>query len=125
MAYSQIPILTNSAAFRYTITLEGENFIFEFIWLQRHSAWYASILLPDETKLISGVRIAEFWPINGRSLDPRLFNGVLFTVRRDGQTGVDPSYDDFQNDSVRLILVTGDDLSLPAPAESPIVRVTA
>ena len=125
MAHFEIPILTDSTSFRYTISLDGENFIFEFNYMQRHDAWYFSAFLPDGTGLITGVRIAEFWPLNLRDLDPRLFDGVLSAIRRDGKRGIDPTYEDFQTGAVRILLVTAEGLSLPASPSSPIVRVTA
>jgi len=122
MPIFEVPLLTDSAAFRYTIAIDGENFVFAFRWQQRNSAWYLTIRLADSTVIRSGIRLIENWPLNGRDLDPRMFNGVLILLRLDGKTGP-PTYDDFQRGNVTLTLITGDDLPANTTTESPILSV--
>jgi hypothetical protein len=122
MAIYEVPLLKDTAAFRYTIAIDGENFVFAFKWHQRSAAWYMTIMQADGTPIRSGVRLIESWPLNGRDLDPRLFDGVLILLRLDGKTGP-PTYDDFQRGNVTLTLITGDDLPSQPVADSPIVRV--
>jgi len=112
MAIQRIPIFGDATAFNYTIAIDGINYLLEFIYMARQEAWYLSIFQPDRTPLRTGIRVVDFWPLNGRDLDPRLFDGVIQVIRTDGKTGIDPSLEDFQQGAVTVLLITGADLDL-------------
>lgn len=52
-----IPFFNTESNFRQEIILDNESYLFDFTWNERSEQWSMSILQPDETPLIYGVKL--------------------------------------------------------------------
>lgn len=71
MATVKLPLNPELEADDFAIELDGEVWRFRFTWNQRMASWAMDLLREDETKILSGVRVATNYPIleRYRSLD--------------------------------------------------------
>lgn len=60
--------------------LEGREYLLEFFWSTRESAWYMNIYDQDENPLALFVRLVVNWPLLRRFVDPRLPAGLLMCM---------------------------------------------
>jgi len=60
--------------------LDGTDYILEFRYNQREDAWYFSISLSDETRLISGVKVVCGVNLLGRFAQEHLPPGILMAI---------------------------------------------
>ena len=96
-----IPTFTTTTWYRYLIQLGGGGYLLEFVHMQRQDAWYMTIMLPDKTVIMAGIRMVEKAPLMLRSSDPRLPLGMMVVLHVDGKSG-DPVRDNFKAGYVEL-----------------------
>lgn len=68
--------------------LDGTDYILEFRYSQREDAWYFSVSLNDETRLVSGVKIVCDVNLLGRFSDTRLPPGILMAIANEQDDNV-------------------------------------
>lgn len=89
-----LPTFTDATAYRYEITLDGQDYVLRFVYDARPDTWHFDLLLPDETPLAHGVRIVTGIPLLKRHHDPenRIPPGALVAIEL-GRGPIDPGLD--------------------------------
>ena len=93
------------------VQIEGLEYLFEFTWSDRESAWYLNIYDQDENPIAFGVKLVLNARLLRRFQDPRLPPGLLFCADISG-TGQDMTEPADLGVNVELVYVTSDDISL-------------
>ncbi len=79
MAIQKIPTYSDPF-YDMTVAIEGQSYVFDFRFNQRENCWYFSISLPDETELISGVKVVCRRELLHRAAEVRLPQGLLIAL---------------------------------------------
>ncbi len=67
--------------YSYSTTLEGREYLLVFRFNQREDVWYLSIYMPDQTPLVTGIKMLDGANLIQR-VDERLPPGRLFAYSR-------------------------------------------
>jgi hypothetical protein len=109
-----MPVLTIPAFedpfYSMSVALEGRQYIFEFRYNQRETAWYFSVALENGTPLIAGVKVVCGVNLLKRAADVRLPPGLLSAVWN-GDDDSPPTLTELGEDKrVTLTYITSDEL---------------
>ena len=66
MAILQLTIDTEQAISRQTVNLEGQEYIFRFIWNNRDASWNMDILMPNNVSVIMGIKLTVNYELISR-----------------------------------------------------------
>ncbi len=76
MTISTLPTF-DDPFYSYATTLEGREYLLKFRFNQREDVWYLSLYMPDETPLVTGIKMLDGTDLIQRA-DERLPPGKLF-----------------------------------------------
>lgn len=93
------------------VQLESLEYLLEFSWSDRESAWYCNIYDQDENQLAMGIKLLLNVDLLRRFTDSRLPHGKLICIDSGG-TNADIAKSSDLGDRVLLMYVTSDDTSL-------------
>lgn len=107
MSIVSIPVFIENASFTQTIVLDGINYKMRIYWNVRDEHWYFSLYLPDDTPVLTGIKM----PVNytlissffGENVPPGDF--ILF----DESGNNEPCGRDELGDRCILLYISGDD----------------
>lgn len=57
-----LPIYS-SPYYSYTISLQGNNYEFTFLWIEKSGFWYLDISKEDGTSIVKGEKLVPYYPI--------------------------------------------------------------
>ena len=97
--------------------VDGVELIYDLQWRERVQSWYLSVLLPNETPLITGRRIVANWSPLLRFVSDALPDGLYLVVRQ-GESDEDPGRDELGT-SVLFQFMTRAELDALPPAVNP------
>lgn len=63
MAITAIPTQQNLGAWTQRTTLDGVDYLLDFVWNARDPAWFVSISSIDGTELVNGIKLVSNWPL--------------------------------------------------------------
>jgi len=105
MAISQITVNTEQGISQQTVNLDGQYYIFRFIWNNRDESWDMDILLPGDIPLIMGIKLVVNYELISRYIQEGVPPGMLILYNADNvRYG---RYD--LNKSHVLLYITADD----------------
>jgi len=78
MALQEIPLRSDSAAFKFQITLDAVEYTLQFSWNSRMSSWFFDIMQNDETPIVMGQPVLVNFALMARFKDTRLPQGRLY-----------------------------------------------
>ncbi len=52
-----IPVIPSLPCYRFGITIEGAQYLFDLTWNDRDAAWYLDVRNVDESAIVVGIRI--------------------------------------------------------------------
>lgn len=58
-----LPLDSTDPHYTVVVALEGVRYKIKMDWNERVEAWAFSLLLEDDTKILSGVRVIPDWPV--------------------------------------------------------------
>lgn len=90
------------------VTLEGVEYLFEFLWSAREACWYMNLYDQDQHPIALLIRLVINWRLLRRFTDPRLPPGLLFCVDLTGNGQDIAASGDFGT-RVVLVYITSDD----------------
>lgn len=70
----------------FTTSLEGTDYLFRYRYNQREQCWYFSLMLPDGTPLIKGVKIVCNVDLIAHLIDKRRPPGALIAISTSTET---------------------------------------
>lgn len=89
MAVLLVPTSPGVPYYSQTTKLDGRDYLLRFAFNEREAAWRLSILEPDETPLLLGLKLVANWPLlRHYHHDPRLPPGELMVVDLTGEATV-------------------------------------
>lgn len=112
----ELPVFPEFAAFQYTATIDGAEYLLRWQWVERAASWYFDILETDETPILLGRRVAVSWSLNLRAKDSRLPDGVFFVVDVSGENAEIRTRDEL-GERVRVLFIPRDEF--PPPTARP------
>lgn len=93
--------------------LDGTDYLLEFRYSQRENAWYFSVSLSDETRLVSGVKVVCGVFLLDRFPDVRLPPGQLIALPNGTDDSL-PGMNELGPDRrVTLIYLDAEEMALP------------
>ena len=98
----EIPLSTDPL-FVQTTALSGRDYVFNFAWNARESAWYFDMADQDGDPILLSIKVTVGFPLGARCLDTRMPPGVLMAVDLTGQD-LDPELEDLGT-RVRLMYI--------------------
>jgi hypothetical protein len=111
MSVFEIDVDASQTLFDEIVQLESLEYLFEFSWSGRESAWYLNIYDQDENQLAVGIKLLLNVDLLRRFPDARLPPGKLVCVAL-GSTGSDIATQEELGSRVSVVYVTSDDSSL-------------
>lgn len=76
----RIPTSTTFAFYSQTTTLDGQDYVFRFLWNQREGTWFFSLFDADEDPIVEGLKVVVNLPLLRLVTDERKPPGVLLAV---------------------------------------------
>lgn len=76
----RIPTSTTFPFYSQTTTLDGQDYVFRFLWNQREGTWFFSLLDADEDPIVEGLKVVVNLPLLRLVTDERKPPGVLLAV---------------------------------------------
>ena len=118
-----IPLTPSLLRYQTRQQVDGVELIYDLQWRERVQSWYLSVLLPNETPLITGRRVVSNWSPMLRFVSSSLPDG-LYLVARQGDSDEDPGRDELGT-SVLFQFLTRAELNAlpPAPNVNAVTRV--
>lgn len=124
MSVERMPFFADSTSYRYTLAIDGTNYIFDFVWCERFSRWILGIYDVEGNPIRTGIRIVEAWPLNARDIIDAMPPAILSCIRNDERRG-DPTRRDVAENRITLALITGADIVPTPTTEDPeILKIT-
>lgn len=103
--------------------VDGVELIYDLQWRERVQSWYMSVLLPNETPIITGRRIVSNWSPLLRFVSPSLPDGLYLVVRQ-GESDQDPARDELGTSVLLQFMARAElDALPPAPNVNAVTRV--
>lgn len=78
-----IPFDNTKPAFQQQIVIDGDTFVFSFVWSLRESAWFLSVLGLDLTPFVSGIKLVLGVELLQVTRRPGIPPGELWAVSSD------------------------------------------
>ena len=103
----ELPVESAPPSQSFAVDLDGQIYRFEIVWNERAEAWSLSILQPDETPIVMGVRISGSWDLLEHYSRPELPPGNLLSVDMGGDNEPPGRFD--LGERVRLIYFGADE----------------
>lgn len=105
-----LPTFTDATAYRYTVALDGRDYLLRFVFDERYNTWHLDLSLPDGTPLAQGVRVVSGIPLlrHYHDAEDRLPKGALVALDL-GKTPTEPGRDISRNH--RLIYFSAKELA--------------
>jgi len=118
-----IPLTPSLLRYQTRQQVDGVELIYDLQWRVRVQSWYLSVLLPNETPLITGRRIVSNWSPMLRFVSAQVPDGLYLVVRQ-GDSDEDPGRDELGT-SVLFQFLTRAELNAlpPAPNVNAVTRV--
>lgn len=118
-----IPLTPSLLRYQTRQQVDGVELIYDLQWRERVQSWYLSVLLPNETPLITGRRIVSNWSPMLRFVSAQVPDGLYLVVRQ-GDSDEDPGRDELGT-SVLFQFLTRAELNAlpPAPNVNAVTRV--
>jgi hypothetical protein len=118
-----IPLTPSLLRYQTRQQVDGVELIYDLQWRERVQSWYLSVLLPNETPIITGRRIVSNWSPLLRFVSSSLPDGLYLVVRQ-GDSDQDPGRDELGT-NVLLQFMTRAELDAlpPAPNVNAVARV--
>ena len=85
MAYLELPVRSDLPAYRFTTTLEGEKFGFQFHYNKRYDRWLFNLLDVNNNQLLSGIPLLTGLDLLGRYKYENLPLGTFLVLDETGQ----------------------------------------
>ena len=108
MAYTFLPTDSSSTYYQQGVTLDGLEYLVDFLWADREGCWYISLADQDENPVAGWIKLVVNVSLLRRFRDDRLPSGVLFCVDMTGQSQDIAAPGDL-GARVPLVYVTADD----------------
>lgn len=112
MATRLIPTRTDQIDYTQTVSLDGVEYQFRFVWNQREEAWYLAISDIAGVSIVSGLKVVVGSILNLHVVADNAPKGFLFAVdsqAADTTPGIDPGINDL-GDRVGLIYIDAEDV---------------
>jgi len=79
-----LPLPTGNPYFSVDVELDTLNYVLEFAWNERASAWFVSMTTSGGDVIFSGRKLVLDWPLWFRVVDNRLPGGILLATDTSG-----------------------------------------
>ena len=90
----QIPLTQVESNYSQTVTLDGEDYTFRFLWNDRDRHWYLTVRDVAGDDILAGIKVVADIPITTHCSDDRIYPGELWVIDTTG-AGQDPGLRDF------------------------------
>ncbi len=76
----RIPTSTELSIYRQTTSLDGQDFIFRFLFNQREAEWFFSLADGNDDAIVEGVKVIVQLPLLRLVTDPRQPPGIILAL---------------------------------------------